>query len=199
MKTVLIFGASVTWGAWDSEKGGWVNRLRLFIEDGYEDIDVYNLGISGDNIEGLLDRFENEVTARTEGELILIFSVGDNDSAKNSDKSLPLEEFKTKLKKLVEISKRYTEKIIFLGIRGLDESRTHSFGEDGMASYSLKDLKEYNNEVKKVALEENVYFLEMKELLKDEEFEDGLHPNSEGHDKIYNDVRDFLIEKELLK
>lgn len=30
---ILIFGDSITYGAWDSEKGGWVNRLRLTLEN----------------------------------------------------------------------------------------------------------------------------------------------------------------------
>ena len=31
-KTICVFGDSITMGAWDLEKGGWVNRLRLFID-----------------------------------------------------------------------------------------------------------------------------------------------------------------------
>lgn len=27
-----IFGASITYGAWDLEYGGWVNRLRNFLD-----------------------------------------------------------------------------------------------------------------------------------------------------------------------
>lgn len=28
-KKICVFGASITWGAFDNEKGGWVNRLKL--------------------------------------------------------------------------------------------------------------------------------------------------------------------------
>ena len=29
---ILVFGDSITYGAWDKEKSGWVNRLRLALE-----------------------------------------------------------------------------------------------------------------------------------------------------------------------
>ncbi len=35
----------------------------------------------------------------------------------------------------------------------------------------------------------------MNEPLEKEDFDDGLHPNAAGHEKIFEQVRDFLIEK----
>ena len=32
-KTICVFGDSISWGAWDMEKGGWVNRLWLFLAE----------------------------------------------------------------------------------------------------------------------------------------------------------------------
>lgn len=34
-----------------------------------------------------------------------------------------------------------------------------------------------------------------KSPLSDEDFNDGLHPNATGHEKIFAKVREFLIEK----
>ena len=50
--TICIFGDSITWGAYDPEQGGWATRLRNYFEKQDNDVDVYNLGISGDNING---------------------------------------------------------------------------------------------------------------------------------------------------
>jgi len=40
-KSICIFGDSVSWGAWDMEKGGWVNRLWFYVakrdDDNYLD------------------------------------------------------------------------------------------------------------------------------------------------------------------
>ena len=30
---ILVFGDSIAYGAWDDDKAGWVNRLRLILED----------------------------------------------------------------------------------------------------------------------------------------------------------------------
>ena len=64
-KRICVFGASVTKGAWDTEMGGWVNRLRLDLEDFKKrKYSVYNLGISGDTTESLLERIDSECKAR---------------------------------------------------------------------------------------------------------------------------------------
>ena len=56
-KIINIFGDSIAWGAYD-EMGGWANRLKqYFSEDKENYIEVYNLGVSGDNSEKLLKRF----------------------------------------------------------------------------------------------------------------------------------------------
>ncbi len=36
------------------------------------------------------------------------------------------------------------------------------------------------------------------EKLQDDEFEDGLHPNAKGHQKIFLQVRDFLLDKKII-
>ncbi|MEA1963419.1 MAG: hypothetical protein U9M94_04270 [Patescibacteria group bacterium] len=41
-------------------------------------------------------------------------------------------------------------------------------------------------------------FIEMFDLLNDEDLEDGLHPNSDGHEKMFKRVRDFLIENKII-
>ena len=57
---ICIFGDSVTWGAYDPEQGGWATRLRNYFEAQENNIDVYNLGISGDATADLLKRIEVE-------------------------------------------------------------------------------------------------------------------------------------------
>lgn len=45
-----------------------------------------------------------------------------------------------------------------------------------------------------VCKENNIPYLDIFGLLKNEDFEDGLHPNASGHQKIFVKVRDFLAE-----
>ena len=77
---ILVFGDSIAYGAWDRE-GGWVQRLRRFLDEKNSDVLVYNLSIDSDTTEDLLERFEFETKQRIRGdEIILIFAIGVNDS-----------------------------------------------------------------------------------------------------------------------
>ena len=86
---VLVFGASITQGFWDS-RGGWVERLiehynNLALQDlrSNNQPEVFNLGISGDTTTGLAKRFKNEVDVRLwpKEHYIFIFSIGTNNAA----------------------------------------------------------------------------------------------------------------------
>jgi lysophospholipase L1-like esterase len=45
---------------------------------------------------------------------------------------------------------------------------------------------------------ENLYFIDMFDLLKKNDLEDGLHPNAKGHEKIFEKVKDYLIENKII-
>ena len=77
MPNILVFGDSITYGAWDKD-GGWVQRLRKFLDENYEDFFVCNLGVSGNNSDDLLKRFEFETEQRIKEEkkTIFIFAIG---------------------------------------------------------------------------------------------------------------------------
>ncbi|HVY54533.1 MAG TPA: GDSL-type esterase/lipase family protein, partial [Thermodesulfobacteriota bacterium] len=93
-KQIFTFGDSITYGAIDPE-GGWANRLRRHLDDRMHDSDgkeffmLYNLGVSGDNTNDLLARFESELKARMDEseEIIVIFAIGINDSQYVNEKS----------------------------------------------------------------------------------------------------------------
>ena len=81
---ILVFGDSVTCGAWDN-KCGWADRLKQYLfkksdlgKKGYSML--YNLGIDGDTTAGVLERMENEIKSRRDRdpseELVLIFEIG---------------------------------------------------------------------------------------------------------------------------
>lgn len=195
-QTICIFGASTTWGAWDKEKGGWVNRLRLFFDENYDELWVYNLGISGDNSSGLLKRFEGECKARNP--TIVLISIGENDSAKGSYVYVPLTEFKDNLTKTIKIAKKFTNQIVLLGTKRVDEAKTCPVPWDKTVSYTNKSYEEYDEAIKKIAEKEKVNYLKMSDLLNKEDLEDGLHPNSKGHQKLFLRVKDFILEKKLI-
>jgi lysophospholipase L1-like esterase len=206
MTKFFVFGDSITYGAWD-KVGGWVQRLRAFIEEKYpEEHLIYNLGISGDTSDLLLERLEFETKKRIEGKItIFIFQLGLNDSAFLSTKKdfwVSQEKFRCNLREIIKISKKISKKIFFLGITPVDEAKTQPVVWDKRVTYKNENIKKYDEIIKEVCNTERVAFIEIfdkfykigyKRLL-----QDGLHPNSEGHEKIFEIVKDFLIKNSLI-
>ena len=211
MAQVLIFGDSITYGAWDKE-GGWVNRLRKFLDeknltDPNFYYSCYNLGISGDTSKDLIERFEFETRQRLEDdeETIIIFAVGVNDSQfiySESRHMVSKGGFKRNIQKLISLARKYSSKIIFIGLTPVDETKTVPQPWDANKSYTNRYVKEYDSIIGKVCKENKVYFVEIFEKLKGTDYqkllEDGLHPNSEGHQKMFEIVEDFLIKNKII-
>ena len=156
---ILFFGASTTWGAWDREKGGWVNRIRLFLDNKDSDFFVYNSGVSGDTTEDMLRRFEIELKARDPE--IIVISIGDNDSVVesiNGKNWVSLDKYGGNIKSLIEISKKYTNKILFLSLKKIDEKKTMPVSW-GSYYYTNSTIAKYNDKLKEVCSISAVEFL----------------------------------------
>ncbi len=206
---ILIFGDSIAWGAWDKE-GGWAERLRMFyyekyLEDSQYFFSVYNLGVSGDTTENILERFEFETKQRRYEkleEVAIIFNFGRNDSSfihSKNDRLVPEKRFKENTKKLISIAKKYSLKIFVIGICPVNEKITDPVFRNKDVSYRNIDNKAYNGIMDLICSEEEVAFISVFGLLDiNKDLEDGLHPNSEGHRKIYEKVKEKLIENEII-
>jgi acyl-CoA thioesterase I len=193
--TICIFGDSTAWGAWDMEKGGWVNRLWLEVSERTNgECDIYNLSISGGTTQTILDRFETEAKIREAD--ALIFQSGGNDAYIRDGagvNNISLEQFRANLESIIEKAKKITPKIIFMGFEVVDEAKTTPVAWSNI-SYFNSEIKRYNGELKKVCQEQGVLFLDNFSLLTLADLEDGLHPNASGHEKTFQQVRDFLIK-----
>ncbi len=191
--TICIFGDSITWGAVDSENGGWVARLRHYFEANNNDIAVYNQGVSGDNTDDLLVRFKIECIAREPQ--IIIFAIGINDSQYIMTKDNPrvsIEKFQNNLVELINQAKNFSNKIIFIGLTKVDESKVMPIPWSKEKFYDNDNIAKYNLVIKGVSAEYNLLFLDMFDLLEMNDLDDGLHPNSEGHKKMFLKIKEFL-------
>ncbi|MCW8966211.1 MAG: hypothetical protein OQK82_05950 [Candidatus Pacearchaeota archaeon] len=56
----------------------------------------------------------------------------------------------------------------------------------------MKSFIEYENILKEICKKENIQFIPLFDLLKKEDLSDGMHPNTEGHKKIYEKVKQEL-------
>ncbi len=194
---ILVFGDSITYGAWDKEKGGWVKRLRLTLENDNSNnyYTIFNLGISGDVTESIKNRFDNECKIRfaKEDNTIIIFSIGINDSqnVKGEDR-VSLEIFRNNIITLINSAKKYTNNILFIGLTKVDESKVTPLPWDKEKGYLNTKIINFDKELKNICLENNVDYLYIYDLLELEELFDGLHPNNVGHQKICDKVKNKI-------
>ena len=212
MARICVFGDSIAHGAWDKE-GGWVQRLNRFFVEKYLlnpnfYCSVYNLSISGNTTEDLLERFEFEIKQRLkeeENKTIVIFAIGANDSdfvhSKNDFWVQP-EKTKKNIKKFIEITQKFSTEIIFVGLTPAEEEKVNPMPWDTDKYSKNKNIQRYNEIIKSVCEENKIHFIEIFDEFQKTDYkkllEDGVHPNSEGHQKIFEIVRDFLEEKKII-
>ena len=199
-QTICIFGDSITWGAVDPENGGWVARLRSYFEtnDDY-DIAVYNQGVSGDNSGDLLIRFNVECTAREPQ--IIIFAIGTNDSQYILSRDNPrvsLEKFQNNLVTLINQAKKFSDKIVLVGLTKVDESKMMPTPWATEKFYDNDNITRYNSVIEKVCAESGLPFINLLDLLEISDLDDGLHPNSEGHKKMFLRIKEFLLTNKIV-
>ena len=193
--SICIFGDSTAWGAWDTDKGGWTNRLWLKVAKRSEEnyVEIYNCSVSGGTTDTILERFESEAKIRNAD--AIIFQTGGNDSAYEHSPNNYLvseDKFKTNLNEIIKRAKKITDKIIFMDLKNCDETKTTPVSWVDIY-YTNANIKKYVEVMEDVCKEESVLFMDIKEL-GNNEFDDGLHPNTEGHIKIFDQVREFLVK-----
>ena len=195
-ESICVFGDSIGWGAWDLEKGGWINRLWLQVSNNKDrdyGAEIYNLSISGGTTETILARFESESKIRNAD--AIIFQTGTNDASyKNrpSDYLVQPEKFRKNINEIIKRARKITNNLIFVGIKNCDESKTMPVSWISRY-YSNDSIGKYNEIMKEICLKNKILFLDIG-LLNNEDFDDGVHPNTKGHKKIYNKVKDFLTK-----
>ncbi len=199
MTTICIFGDSNAWGAWDMEKGGWVNRLWLFLAEKDTSSRLYNLSTSGGTTGTVLLHFETEAKIRRAD--VLIFQKGGNDAAYEHSEGNYLvspEQFKTNIQEIIWRARRITDKIIFVGFHSVDETKTKPVPW-GNTYYTNENIKKYSEIMKDVCLQNKVPFLEVFDLLENSDLKDGVHANAAGHRKIFERIKKFLLDNQIVK
>ncbi len=205
MKYGLFFGDSITYGEYDVVFGGWVDILKRYAlqkyNEGSKELILYNLGIGGETTEGLVKRISHEMEARNSAEANIVFiGYGANDMAvKNGTQTVEPERFKANIITAVQKAKSYAEAIYLISILPV------SANIDGIAVASGKrrstaQILRYNRILQEIAGEYNLNYLDFysgfvadKELLLSR---DGVHPNEKGYG-IMAEMAIPIIEKYL--
>lgn len=210
---ILVFGDSISAGAWDKE-GGWVNRLQKFtnqitVESNFNRYDmVYNLSISGDKTDLLQSRFTNEVTPRlNEAKEVfgIIFAIGINDALYNNSQKkfwTPFEKFQRSLTDLFKSARGFSNHVISVGLTPADESRVDPIPWEPDCSYKNDFIKTYDTAVKQISLQESLKYVPLFDRFQHQDptklLEDGIHPNTLGHQLIYDTIKPVLENQGML-
>jgi len=192
MYKILVFGDSIAYGAVDLEEGGWVNRLKNYLaREGKAE--VYNLGVSGNNTNDLLARFDVESQARNPK--TIVFAIGIIDSSwvnSKGDPRVALKTFQDNITTLIGQARKYTKRIIFVGLTKVNESKTNPIPWNTAVHYDNESIVQYNSALKTICEKENLVFIEVLDSLGNDDLEDGVHPNSEGHKKLFEKIKNAL-------
>lgn len=203
---ILVFGNSITQGAFDAECGGWVSRLTAHVHQ--KDLDrelddrsvVFNLGVSGENIEGIKKRFLSEYTARTnkDDQALVIFAVGVNDSkidlAKDNNVT-PHEIYAQTLAELIG-SVRERDTVVCVGLAPIDDTNLDPMSWNPNFAYRCDEVKKYDATIQKVSEQTDRMFIPMQDVLDPaQHLVDGIHPNAEGHRRMFERVKSALEQQ----
>lgn len=192
--------------------GGWVSRLTEFLETRYlagegDESYIYNLSISGDQSDDILARFENEIKLRfsQKRDFVVIFATVLNDSAvvhSKNDHWVNLQDFENNLRQLIAMAREYSDQIIFLGQTAVDQEIVDPMPWDTDKSYRDEDIKKYDQALQNIAKENNAGYVPLFDKFMAGDYKkllhDGAHPNSAGHQLIFETVRDYLSEQKII-
>lgn len=208
MSEIYLFGDSITWGSWDPERGGWAQQLRTEIDRiqlQHQELwcPVYNLGIPGDTAAGISRRIEGEISARHDPsqDVVVIIAVGINDSITDVPSghgvTTPAAFIKS-LSVIYEIASQFSKKIAFVGLVPVDEALVNPVPWNPTQAYTLHRAELFDSAIAEFCASRQLPFIALWEdwcatswrsLLYD-----GLHPNAEGHRKIYEQIRPLVVD-----
>lgn len=189
---ICVFGGSTTWGQDDTTHGGWVTLLQLDLAKNNHYL--YNLGISGDTTNEMVSRTTSEIKCRKPK--LVIFSIGLNDSALIAPELKPRVskiEFENNISLLLQKAQQLNTQIIFIGPTTVTESKTTPIPWDTTKHYTNSSAINFDRYLEVFCTNNNVDFISLISILKEADISnDGLHPNTSGHHKIYETVKPYI-------
>jgi len=203
-KRIAFFGSSSVHGYGDTEVGGFVHRFRLWHEAQSSRSIVYQLGVFGENTASLIARIAAEAPPRRP-HLIVLYP-GFNDLRKEGGPQrknvVSLGEYRDLLSQLVQTAAEVSPTVVMTGLP-FDDSKTTPLKGSNFY-YLSSDAEQYTGVVREVCSESQVPVLDCFLLWQSHDWrallaEDGLHANPDGHQVLFEQVRDFLTGKYQVK
>lgn len=202
----LFFGDSITYGEYDGIFGGWVDILKRYALQKYNEgntneLIIFNLGIGGETTEGLINRLPHEMKARNSADGNIVFiGYGANDLAvKDGNQLVNPEKFKANIELAIQDAKLYSDDIYLVSILPFSEKIDGKISATGKIRTN-KDVLIYNQIIKDIAAENALIYIDFySAFLEDKEIllsKDGVHPNEKGYGMMA-EIAIPIIEKYL--
>ena len=194
MSTLCIFGDSITYGAVDEERGGWAQRLRMLRDTSLTDAETYVLGVCGDTSTTLLQRFSAEATARSPQQIFIAIGINDTKYVSSPEKPMvSLSQCTENIRTLLDTANFIAASVKIIGLTMVDESLTQPTTDEDHHYFANSVIQIYNSALAAIATERKVPFIDVFSTLTKSDLFDGLHPNSEGHRKLFEKMTKELL------
>lgn len=196
---ILVFGDSITFGAWDKDCGGWVNRIRLSIDNDEKiaSCHVFNLGISGQITGEIHERIGDESLRRfrEDANNVIVIAAGINDTQIIGGKVRTSEtDFNYNVRSLIREAKKYTGHVIYIGLTAVDEARTNPIWFDRTLNWRNCYIEAYDEIIQKICQDEGAEYVKLFDKIDTIKMMDGLHPSSDGHKDIADIIRPVIYK-----
>lgn len=205
MPRICVFGDSIAWGSNDTE-GGWVDRLKRYYRGTGIFRQVFNLGISGRNSKDFIARFETELKNRMSSNnemLAAIVAASVNDASFRPSlghNQVPLNELNQIMPQFKSVADKLKIRLAIVGpINVGNDGKTPPLDFDKDYFLSIHEIEKYNQAIKKFCLENDILFIELFGLMEVSDIDDCVHPNTKGHEKIFEKVKDELIKAGIIE
>lgn len=172
-QTILVLGDSLSAAYGIPRDRGWVSLLQQKLPNG----NVVNAGISGDTTDGGLARLPNLLQKHKP--TIVVIELGANDGLRG----FQIQRIRDNLRQLVQLSLRANSKVLLIGIK-IPPNYGLRYTSDFYESY-IALANEFKLPLVPFMLDG---VAGNPELMQD----DGLHPRSEGQQKILDNIWKYL-------
>jgi lysophospholipase L1-like esterase len=210
MTQVFIFGSSNAYGV-GGENGGWPDLMKQQLhQDMYtkggtsEQHEVFNFGKSGATVDFVSASFSDlfRCFRRDNSQTIGILSVGSNDAraeSKPDNFTSSLEHYQSEMTILIKQMSASFDQLFVLDYFPIDESKTMPFVSPTTGIryyYSNKRRFQFSDALEDICRTQGIVFLKtgipINEWIGSYLYEDGLHPNGNGHQKLADMIMQSL-------
>ena len=209
MASIICFGDSITCGESDADYGGWADRIKTrclsriisatVSGSGSDKISVFNMGISGETTNGLIQRFQHEFITRLadDKQNTVLFGYGANDLAKQDGNYLvDIETYIDNISRCIEFSLEKSANVVLINVTPIAAEL------DGIPNVNNRirndeTIRCYNQALLTLSVKYSVNLIDVYTPFNDNKeaylTADGLHPNSAGHELLYQVISKSLL------